>query len=125
MYPLIAKWTILPGNEEKALAALKDLAAQVLDCETGTLVYAIFTPDFSKTSLPTRPAGEVTFIEIYESNDAFLAHIKGDTYNNFLKNYGQLFLNDFNGKPFVTFEAMEKQAGFFRSAVSEAVNECS
>jgi quinol monooxygenase YgiN len=118
MYSLIAKWTILPGNEDNAIAALKKLAEQVQQQEPGTLIYTIFTPDFKEKSLPTPPAGEVTFIEIYENNDAFMAHINGIAYQDFLTNYGQLFLNDFGGKPFVTFGVIEKQAGFFRDTVS-------
>ena len=115
MYSLIAKWTILPGNEDKAVAALKNLATQVLQQEPGTLVYAIFTPDFAERSLPTPPAGEVSFLEIYEDNDAFMKHINGTVYQNFVTNYGALFLNDFSGKPFVTFEVIQKQAGFFKN----------
>src|SRR4051812_21163152 len=96
MYPLIAKWTILPGNEKKVTEALKKLATDVQKNEPNTLLYMVHVPDFNEQSLPTPPAGEVVFFEIYKNKAAFMDHINGPDFKNFVKNYGSLFLQDLN-----------------------------
>jgi quinol monooxygenase YgiN len=114
MYPLIAKWTILPGNEKKATAALKKLALDVKKNEPGTLLYMVYKPNFKATSLPTPPENEIIFFEIYEDQPAFIKHITGPAYTDFVKNYGDLFLHDFNTPPqiFMTTEALALVGGF-------------
>lgn len=117
MYPLIAKWTILPGNEKKATAALKKLAQDVKKNEPGTLLYMVHTPNFKEKSLPTPPEGEVVFLEIYEDQAAFIKHISGSVFTDFVKNYGNLFLQDFNTPPqvFMTTEVLTHLGGFVRN----------
>jgi quinol monooxygenase YgiN len=116
MYPLIAKWTILPGNEDKASEALKNLAADVQANEPGTLLYMVHVPNFDEKSLPTPPAGEVVFFEVYQDQAAFFNHINGHIFNDFVKNYGSLFLSDFSAVPqvFMTTEVLTFLGGFAR-----------
>lgn len=117
MYPLIAKWTILPGNEAKATEALKKLAQDVQENEPDTLLYMVHIPNFKEKSLPTPPAGEVAFWEIYKDQDAFFKHVNGSIFLDFVKNYGELFLNDFNmpSQVFMTTEVLTQVAGFVRN----------
>ena len=117
MYPLIAKWTILPGNEKKATAALKKLVQDVKKNESGTLLYMVHKPNLKETSLPTPPKDEVVFFEIYEDQPAFIKHISGSVYTDFVKDYGNLFLHDFNTPPqvFITTEVLTLLGGFVRS----------
>jgi quinol monooxygenase YgiN len=121
MYPLIAKWTILPGNEKKAVAALKKLAKDVKQQEPGTLLYMVHVPNFKEKSLPTPPAGEVVFFEIYKDQAAFLKHVGGSIFTNFVKQYGKLFLNDFSATPqvYMSTEVLTQLAGFARSSLSK------
>nr|WP_294934759.1 antibiotic biosynthesis monooxygenase [uncultured Flavobacterium sp.] len=116
MYPLISKWTILPDKESEALEALKALALKVKADEPDTLVYLMHTPDFSEISLPTPPAGEVVFYEIYKNKEAFTAHVSGLTFTDFVKNYGHLFLSNY-GQPYVTLELLYLQEGFIRQGI--------
>ncbi len=119
MYPQIAKFTILPGNEKKAFAALKKLARNVERHQPGTLLYMVHTPDFKEKSLPTPPAGEVVFFEIYKDKAAFLKHINSSIFKNFMKTNGSLFLND-SGNPSQVYAAVEvltKFAGFARPGI--------
>lgn len=117
MYPLIAKWTILPGNEAKAAEVLKQLALDVQTNEAETLLYMVHIPNFNEKSLPTPPAGEVVFWEIYNDQDAFFKHVNGPVFQEFVKNYGSLFLNDFNvpSQVFMTTEVLNQLGGFARN----------
>lgn len=114
MYPLISKWTILPGKESEALIALKALAQEVEASEPDTWMYSVHTPDFTAPNLPTPSSGEVVFFEVYKDEEAFKAHVSGPTFMGFVENYGFLFLQS-NGKPYVTLEIMQRQAGFIRA----------
>lgn len=118
-YPLIAKWTILPGNEAEALAALKKLALDVQENEPGTLLYMVHTPNFKEKSLPTPPEGEVFFWEVYEDQEAFFKHINGTIFQTFVAKYGHLFLSDFSNPPqvFMTTEVLTKIEGFSRKVL--------
>jgi len=119
MYPLTGKWNILPGNEKKATAALKKLAQEVQKNEPGTLLYMVYTPDFKEKNLPAPPAGEVVFFEIYKDKAAFTKHITGPAFTNFVKNYGHLFLQDFNTPPqlYITAEILTQVGGFARTGL--------
>lgn len=117
-YPLIAKWTILPGNEIKATQVLKKLAQDVNENEPGTLLYMVHVPNFNEKSLPTPPDGEVVFWEIYENKDAFFKHVEGPIFQDFVKTNGELFLKDSN-KPshvFMLTEVLNQIEGFSRKA---------
>src|SRR6267154_915971 len=93
MYPLISKWTILPGKETVAIAALKILALKVRDGEPDTHVYLVHVPDFTQPNLPTPAQGEVIFFEIYKDEAAFQAHLHGKVFTTFVKDHGDLFLS--------------------------------
>ena len=120
MYPQIARFTILPGNEKKAFAVLKKLARDVEQDEPGTLLYMVHTPDFKEKSLPTPPAGEVVFFEIYKDKAAFLKHINGSIFKNFMKNHGSLFLNDsaVPSQVYLAVEVLARFAGFARAGIN-------
>jgi quinol monooxygenase YgiN len=116
MYPLIAKWTILPGNEEKVIPALKQLALDVQANEPGTLLYMVHVPNFKEKSLPTPPQGEVVFWEVYKDQSAFFDHVNGSIFKDFVRDYGSLFLSDFSAVPqvFMTTEVLTQLGGFAR-----------
>lgn len=116
MIPLIGKWTMLPGKQEQAIPLLKELANQVKETEPGTLIYKVFTPDFTRKSLPTPADGEVIFFEVYKDDDAYQNHVREDgPFQKFVEQYGQLlFLNDFANQLYFTLEMLQEQAGFIR-----------
>ncbi len=120
MYHLTGKWTILPGNEEKATNALKQLALDVQKNEPGTLLYIIHTPNFEEKSLPIAPPGHIVFFEIYKDKDAFKAHITGPYFTNFIKNYGNLFLQDLStpSNMYITVEPLVQLEGFIRAELT-------
>jgi quinol monooxygenase YgiN len=122
MYTLIAKWTIKQGQETPALNALKSLGREVLQNEKDTLIYLVHTPDLKEASLPTPSPLEVVFFEVYRNKTAFLAHVNGPTFTNFVKQYGALFLSTTvqcadggsSTNPFVLAEVLTRKAGFIR-----------
>jgi quinol monooxygenase YgiN len=116
MITLIGKWTILTGKKEEAIPVLQQLARQVQDTETGTLIYKVFTPDFNSKSLPAPADGEVVFLEVYENQDAYDKHIAGAAFQDFKKNYSHLFLTDFNCNIYFTLDMLQEEAGFIREA---------
>jgi hypothetical protein len=121
MYSLIGKWAILPGNEKKATAALKKLALEVQKNEPTVLLYMIYIPDFKEKSLPTPPAGEVVFFEIYKDKSEFEKHLTAPAFTNFVKKYGKLFLQDFATTPniFMTTETLKQLGGFARQGITQ------
>lgn len=122
MYSLIAKWTIQQGKETPAIAALKKLAKQVQENEKDTLIYLVHTPNLKEDSLPTPSPLEVVFFEVYKNKAAFIAHVNGKVFTDFVKKNGSLFLsttvqcNDGGSStnPFVLAEFLSRQAGFIR-----------
>ncbi len=114
MYPLISKWTALSDKKEEAIAALKQLAKTVEQEEPDTWMYTVHTPDFTQTNLPTPPEGEIVFFEIYKDQAAFNQHVSGKIFTDFVDDHADLFLCN-EGKPYVTLEIMDRQAGFIRS----------
>lgn len=122
MFPLISVWTISEGNEKAAIAALKRVAKQVEQQQEGTLAYLVHVPDMSQPSQPTPTPLQVVFFEIYKDKAAFLEHVNGDVFINFVNRHKKLFLclevKDKNGKkitwPYTTVEFLTRQAGFIR-----------
>jgi quinol monooxygenase YgiN len=113
MYPLISTWTVLPDKKELAIEALQTLALRVEKEEPNTLMYTVHTPYFTYLNVPTPADGEIIFSEIYKDESAFHAHVSGDIFVNFLKDYASLFLCN-EGKPVVTLKIMSREAGFIR-----------
>jgi quinol monooxygenase YgiN len=123
MYSLTAIWTIQQGKEKAALTALKHLAQQVEQNESGTLLYLVHVPDMTQPSLPTPSNLEVQFFEVYKDEKAFKAHINGSVFQNFVKKYGDLFLptapidcgdGHTVTTQFVLVKFLERKAGFIR-----------
>ena len=123
MYSLISVWTIRQGQEKLATAALGRLARKVRQQEAGTLMYLVHMPDMTQASLPTPSNLEVVFFEVYRDKAAFLAHVTGDTFQNFVKKHSDLFLclpptvcDDGTSvvSPFMTVEFLKRKAGFIR-----------
>ena len=125
MISLYSNWWLKPGNEEKAIPLLNQLAKKVRKSEPDTLMYMVHYPfqEFPaaynfKSEPATRP-GAITFVECYASWEAFDKHFKGDTFTEFVKNHGYLFVQKEGGteqdpKPFTQVVFMDKKAGFIR-----------
>jgi quinol monooxygenase YgiN len=126
MFTLVARWTINPGCETGARAALEQLASQVRDQEPDTLLYLVFVPEMKEQSLPTASPLEVVFVEEYRNKQAFLAHLDGPVFKQFVAKHLKLFLSTtvtgHDGKlvenPFVLVENLQRVAGFVRPAAS-------
>ncbi|MGH9628735.1 MAG: VOC family protein, partial [Bryobacteraceae bacterium] len=87
------------------------------------LVYLVHTPfhssDASIQSLPPVNPFSVVFFEVYRHPEAFLRHLNGPVFTDFVARNGSLFVNS-NGKPFSTVEFLTQIAGFMRNETSEA-----
>ncbi|HLM46163.1 MAG TPA: antibiotic biosynthesis monooxygenase [Myxococcaceae bacterium] len=124
---LIARWSMLPGCEQKAIAAFRQFVSDVLAHEPGTLLYTVHTPSTDSSPLlvsrpPSSPCSLV-FYEIYESVEAFQRHLESPHMKRFLQEHGRLFLPTPGapGQPFVLVEFLERQAGFIRDTSSRNV----
>jgi len=113
MYTTVGNWYVKEGREKEAVAALKDLAEQV-KAEPGTLGYLIHE---QKASLPPAAPRTIAFIEMYTDEKAFQKHLTGPAFKNFIAKFGDLFVPDPQGNPFVTFSRLDRIAGFVREAV--------
>src|SRR5260221_13642988 len=110
MYINNAFFSIVPGNEAKAYAALGALAAQIKATEPDTWLYLIHTPNFDPgiNIYPPPSPMQVAFVEGYKNRDAFLKHHRGPNLSNFIADYGSLFLNMYwPTPPFVTVQTLE------------------
>lgn len=116
MIQIIAKWSIVAGKRDPAIAALQDLAERVRTQEPFVLMYTIHVPDFTLVSFPTPPEAEVIFFSVFESPEAFQIHLHGPVFRDWLAEYRDLFL--FNGDSlFVVSEWLARKAGFVREAM--------
>jgi quinol monooxygenase YgiN len=117
MYINNAFFSIIPGNENKAYAALKTLADQIKAGEPDTLIYLIHTPDFDPgiNIYPPPSAQQVAFVEGYKNREAFLKHHHGPIMTKFIADNGALFLNMYGpASPFVIIQTYELAVGFIR-----------
>ena len=117
MYIVNAFWSIVPGNEAKAYAALSDLAAEIQRSEAGPWLYLIHKPNFDPgiNIYPPPAPVQVAFVEGYKDRNAFAAHHHGPILAKFIATYGSLFLNMYgNTSPFVIVQTMELAVGFIR-----------
>lgn len=125
MFSLVSIWTIKEGQQQAAIAALKNLAQQVQEKEADTLMYLVHTPDMSQASLPTPSPLQVVFVEIYKDQAAFLAHVNGPVFKNFVAENVDLFLSTTSEctgggsvtKPYTGVEFLIRQAGFIRPGI--------
>src|ERR1019366_10663193 len=109
MYIVNAFWSIVPGNEQKAYAALGTLAAKIERSEPGTWLYLIHKPDLDPgiNIYPPPAPVQVAFVEGYKDRDAFLAHHHGPNLAEFIAKYGALFLNMYGpASPFVIVQTL-------------------
>jgi uncharacterized protein len=120
---LTSTWYIAPGKESAALTALRTLAQGVYASEPDTLAYLVHTPfqsaDGSIQSLPPVNPLSVVFFEVYRNPEAFLRHLNGPVFTDFVARNGSFFVNS-NGKPFNTVEFLTQIAGFLRNETSAA-----
>lgn len=116
---LISRWFIKPGQEAEASAALARLAQDVRAQEPDTLTYLVHRPagDARLQSLPPSEPGAVVFFESYRSTEAFLRHVNGPVFQNFVASHGDLFvpIGESHPVPFATVEFLRKEAGFVRT----------
>ncbi len=113
---LTSHWFIAPGHEVEARQALVALAADVQANEPGTLTYLVHTPFGADARLQSLPPAEpllVLFFETYAGPDAFLAHLNGRIFTEFVATYGHCFVGT-NGKPYTTVQFLDLLAGFIR-----------
>lgn len=118
MITIIAKWTILPGNEKKAVTAINTLAAFVQKSEPGTLVYLPHTINMKGFNTPKPNPGAVIFYEVYKNQAALDKHISSNAYKQFLKDYSHLFECNSDGSPVISVESLiSLKNGFVRSVI--------
>jgi uncharacterized protein len=117
---LTSRWFIRPGREAEVLGAVRDLAARVQAGEPGTLLYLAHTPwaGADLQSLPPSPPQLLLFVEMYRDRQAFLDHVNGAIFVEFLRRYGECFIPDAQGRPYTTVEFLQREAGFVRAAVA-------
>lgn len=117
MYIVNAFWSIIPGNEQKAHAALKALAQKIEQSEPDTWMYLIHKPNFDPdiNIYPPPAPLQVAFVEGYKDRNAFLAHHHGPILAEFIANNGALFLNMYGPtSPWVMVQTLELAVGFIR-----------
>jgi quinol monooxygenase YgiN len=110
---IVTKWWIVPGKEDQAIAALRELARDVERHEPFTTMYLINTPVVAG-SRPAPPDNEVVFLGTWDDRAAFDRHLNGPLFKDWLARYLDLFLTG-NGGLYVAAELLERQAGFIRS----------
>lgn len=113
---LTSEWFILPGMEEKVLSAVARLAWDVEQQESGTLVYLVHTPRPDADglqSLPPQVPRKLLFFEVYRDAKAFLAHLNGPLFTQFVADHGSCFVSS-NGHPYTTVQFLARHVGFMR-----------
>ncbi|MGO9427438.1 putative quinol monooxygenase [Rhodoblastus sp.] len=118
---LTSQWFIKPGLEIEAIQALRVLAADVRRGEPDTLVYLVHEPHADTrelVSLPPSVKNLVLFFEVYRDVPAFIRHVNGPIFTNFVKEHGKLFVEK-NDQPYTTVAFLNRRAGFVRKELSE------
>ncbi|QIE54474.1 hypothetical protein G5B40_02890 [Pikeienuella piscinae] len=115
MHTVLARWFVKPGQMNAARAALRKLARDVRESEPGTLIYLIH--EAAQGSLPPAGENEIVFFEGYRDEGAFKAHISGPVYTAFLKEHGDLFVQNFppNSGPYMLVATLASVGGFTRN----------
>jgi uncharacterized protein len=120
---LTSHWYVAPGCEAAVLEALQKLADDVYRFEPDTLTYLVHTSLNSAEapiqSLPPVNPRTIVFFESYRSPEAFLRHVNGPVFTEFVTRNSSLFVNS-NGKPFTSVEFYTQVAGFMRNETSAA-----
>ena len=125
---LISKWQLRDGITEELIEILHSLAGEVEVAEKGTLMYRIHLQSRAAldtydeaiepppSPIPNAQQHEVIFIEVYESAEAFSAHVKGKVFNQFKDRVLKFFQPDplRENWPLTKTEFLTLQSGFIR-----------
>ena len=122
MLSIVAKWWIVPGREDEAMAALAKLGSAVEQQEPFTTMYLIHT-SIEEGSRPPPPPNEVVFVSGWPDRAAFQQHLDGPVFKDWIAEYLDLFLTDDSGGLFVSGEFIDRRAGFIRPAADHPVAE--
>jgi quinol monooxygenase YgiN len=117
MYLNDAFWSIIPGNEAKAYAALGVFAEQVHREQPDTWMYLIHTPNLDPgvNTFPMPGPQQVAFVEGYKDRDAFHRHHNSPIMKEFFAKNGSYFLNMYGPTvPFMMVQTLEMIDGFIR-----------
>ena len=117
MYIVDAFWSIIPGNEAKAYAALGALAAEVEREEPDTWMYLIHTPNLDPgvNTFPMPGPQQVAFVEGFKNRKAFQRHRDSPILKEFFAKNGSYFLNMYGPTvPFMLLQTLEMIDGFIR-----------
>src|SRR5678815_4477383 len=117
MYIIDAFWSIIPGNEAKAHAALRALAAQVEKEEPDTWMYLLHTPNLDPgvNTFPMPGPEQVAFVEGFKDRAAYERHANGPILKEFFAKNGKYFLNMYGPTvPFMMLQPLEMIDGFIR-----------
>jgi len=120
MLSLTSQWFLRPGCEQTAIAALRQLAADVEAQEPDTLTYLVHTPYAGLQSLPPADPLSVLFFEEYSDDAAFQRHVTGPVFTGFVKQHGDLFVSA-HGSAFTFVMFLTRQAGFVRRTATGEV----
>jgi predicted enzyme related to lactoylglutathione lyase/quinol monooxygenase YgiN len=113
---LTSEWFILPGREQEVLSAVAQLALKVEQQEPSTLVYLVHHPRIDTKdlqSLPPQVPQKLLFFEVYRDANAFLRHLNGPLFTQFVADYGNCFISA-HGSPYTTVQFLTRHAGFMR-----------
>lgn len=123
MISIVAKWSILPGKEKPAQAALQDLACRVQREEPFVPMYTIHVPNMQAASFPIPSTADVVFFSVFDDEAAFQKHLNGPVFRDWLALHKDLFL--FNGSNlFVVSEMIDRIAGFVRPSMVTNSPDC-
>ena len=117
MYINDAFWSIIPGNEAKAYAALGVLAELVHREQPDTWMYLIHTPNLDPgvNTFPMPGPEQVGFVEGYKDRDAYHRHHNSPIMKEFFARNGSYFLNMYGPTvPFMMVQTLEMIDGFIR-----------
>lgn len=123
MISIVAKWSILPGKEDQAVVALKDLACRVQREEPFVPMYTIHVPNFKAASFPIPPAADVVFFSVFDDEAAFQKHLQGPVFRDWLALHKDLFLFN-SGNLFVVSEMIDRIAGYVRPSMVTSTPDC-
>lgn len=110
MYTTIATWFV-KSDMKGAKTALLQLA-EAVKAEPGTLAYLVH--EVGPTSLPPPAPGSIVFVEIYTDEAAFMAHLNGAAFKQFMLHHQDLFVMDSSGNPYLVISNLQRVAGFVR-----------
>lgn len=114
---LTSRWFIRAGCEVEVASAVTQLAGRVQAEEPDTLIYLAHMPcgdTVDLQSLPPSEPGLLLFFEMYRNPQAFVRHVHGPIFRQFVQQHGSLFVRTDRGGPYTTVEFLSRHAGFIR-----------